>query len=124
MTVANQVPAAIEAARVGPRSTASVGRLLASSAVRYHPAPWIEERLAARLARAASGATGPSAPRANVVAFRRLGAPSLDLRQPRRTLLFGGAIASGVSLAGAAYLAWRHASRPHAPWRSGRRAAG
>lgn len=98
--------------------TASVGRLLASSAVRYHPSPYAEERLAGRLARAAGGA-GAEPPEARLVLFPGVSL-RLDGRGPRRRLIVGGAICSGFSLAGAAFLAWRHG----AAWRPGRRVAG
>lgn len=110
-------------------STPAVGRLLAASAVRFHPSPYVEERLAVRLARAAA-APGAERPEARLVAFPGV-ALRLDGRGSARGLIVGGAICSGVSLAGAAFLAWRRgpwrhgaAARPGASWLPGRRAAG
>jgi hypothetical protein len=136
-------------------SAASVGRSLAATAVRFQPTPYFEERLADRLRRAAdrSAASAPAAtvlpfpgalpdglggsvpadssmPRTGGVMLGPLGPLGpLELRQSNRSLLVGGAIASGVSLAGAAYLAWRHGAIRHGAvrhggWRPSRRVAG
>jgi hypothetical protein len=68
-------------------------RLLERRLPRFHPSFLFEERLAQQLRDAALSAQGAPAQGATLVVDRRL--------------LMGGALASGVSLAGAAMLAWR-----------------
>jgi hypothetical protein len=68
-------------------------RLLEHGLPRFHPSFMFEERLAQQL-RAAAVATVPAP------------GPVTALPVDRR-LLMGGALASGVSIAGAAMLAWR-----------------
>lgn len=107
-------------------------QLLGRGLVRFHPSFRFEEALAARLRRAAdlmrsggqamagdaSQGLGPSHGRSAIVA----GPPVVFETQPAvaghhafdpraRGLLVGGAIASGVSLAGAVVLAWRRNRR-------------
>jgi hypothetical protein len=102
---------------------------------RLHPSFRFEETLAGRL-RTMAELDQPDRPRLSVVAFpaptARLAAPVGELgtvpartggfrpdeliADPRaRGIILGGAIASGVSLAGAALLAWRRTrrTRPH-----------
>jgi hypothetical protein len=100
--------------------------------VRVHPSFRFEERLAARLAEAAMALRMPAAAGAEggVVPFRSSSHelppfafdpladadPENDRRELARPLLIGGALASaGLSLAGAALVAWRLAR----PGRSG-----
>ncbi|MDQ3870878.1 MAG: hypothetical protein M3301_04585 [Chloroflexota bacterium] len=81
--------------------------------VRFHPSFRFEESLAARLRAAAGAATVPAAP-GSTIPFPRRPAPAIvDPREVvNRGLLVGGAIASGVSLAGAAaWFAWRRRAR-------------
>lgn len=68
-------------------------RLLENGLPRFHPSFLFEERLAQQL-RDAAGATTTTAGDAGTLAIDR-------------RLLMGGALASGVSIAGAAMLAWR-----------------
>ena len=81
-------------------------RLLERGLPRFHPSFLFEEWLAAQLHRKAAGddaqAHGPVLP---IAVIRRPLTPSG--RVPDRRLLVGGAIASGVSIAGAAMFAWR-----------------
>jgi hypothetical protein len=105
-------------------------QLLGRGLVRFHPSFRFEEALAARLRRAAElmGAggqvagdapdrPGPFRGRSAIVAgppvvFETQPAVPGHLLDPRaRGLLVGGAIASGVSLAGAVVLAWRRNRR-------------
>lgn len=88
-------------------------RILRGTLVRVHPSFRFEERLAARLGTAAEVlAHRNPVPRArrggDLIRFPGIGQPAV--RVPRRVLI-GGAIASGVSLAGAAYLARRWLTR-------------
>lgn len=71
-------------------------RLLENGLPRFHPSFLFEERLAQQL-RDAAGSTGAT-PGASAAASALV----ID-----RRLLMGGALASGVSIAGAAMLAWR-----------------
>ena len=94
--------------------------ILARSLVRFHPSFRFEDALAARL-RALGEAMHDERPEpligGPVLAFP--GGPDGSLVAPAdepagplgRGLLVGGAIASGLSLAGAAYLAWRRGHR-------------
>ena len=111
-------------------ATAAAAEALAVGAVRFHPPPRFEERLAARLRNAAAGsqvtgtsrvadapvplpalvpaaapATGPATGPAAWPVFRAVGIGQAVERVPRPVIV-GGAIASGVSLAGAAVVAW------------------
>jgi hypothetical protein len=70
-------------------------RLLEHGLPRFHPSFLFEERLAEQLRDAAGAMAAPSG-----------SAGSVTWAVDRR-LLMGGALASGVSLAGAAVLAWR-----------------
>jgi hypothetical protein len=112
----------------GLRRTA---QLLGRGLVRFHPSFRFEETLAARLRRAAElmraggqviggdapEGLGPFHGRSAIVAgppvvFEAQPALAGHLLDPRaRGLLVGGAIASGVSLAGAVVLAWRRNRR-------------
>jgi hypothetical protein len=99
----------------------AVGRaadILARSLVRFHPSFRFEDALAARL-RALGEALHDERPEpligGPVLAFPGGAEPSLvapdEPAGPLGRLLVGGAIASGLSLAGAAYLAWRRGHR-------------
>lgn len=74
-------------------SVRHVIRLLEHGLPRSHPSFLFEEHLAQQLRDAAAAMDGTSAPAAALAVDRRL--------------LMGGALASGVSIAGAAMLAWR-----------------
>ena len=92
--------------------------LVARTMVRFHPSFRFEEGLAARL-RALGEAMHDERPEpltgGPVLAFPGLAKGSLGAVEepvgPLGRLLVGGAIASGLSLAGAAYLAWRRGHR-------------
>jgi hypothetical protein len=92
--------------------------ILARSLVRFHPSFRFEDALAARL-RALGEAMHDERPEpligGPVLAFpgtdASLVAPDGPSGPLGRGLLVGGAIASGLSLAGAAYLAWRRGHR-------------
>lgn len=95
--------------------------ILARSLVRFHPSFRFEDALAARL-RAMGEAMRDERPEpatgsGPVLAFPRAidGVPGGRADESSgpvgRGLLVGGAIASGLSLAGAAYLAWRRGHR-------------
>jgi len=99
----------------------AVGRaadILARSLVRFHPSFRFEDALAARL-RALGEAMHDERPEpltgGPVLAFPGTAEGSLGAVEepvgPLGRLLVGGAIASGLSLAGAAYLAWRRGHR-------------
>ncbi len=89
--------------------------------VRVHPSFRFEERLATRLAEAAAAIRMPAAaaaggearvlalaPRPGPEDFDPLRLdPDADHRDVPRPLIIGGAITSAISLAGAAYVAWR-----------------
>jgi hypothetical protein len=96
---------------------ASVVTELHTSLVRFHPSFRFEDRVASRLRALAEGrpwvapAIGDrlaTPPKATLIPFPVAAAAveDPDLEHPR-SLLLGGAIASGVSLAGAALFAWR-----------------
>ena len=108
--------------------------------VRVHPSFRFEERLAARLAEAAAALRMPAAVGAEggVIPFAAAGGPSdefdpmafdvrADERRDRpRPLLIGGALTSAaLSLAGAAFVAWRlaHPGRTSSPMVRAARAA-
>lgn len=100
------------AAELDP-SERRAARLLADTLLRFHPSFRFEEALAARL-HAAAGDLGPDAERspATILTFPdAVRDRARSTEQDRRRVLIGGAIASGVSLAGAALFAWR-ASTP------------
>ncbi len=92
--------------------------ILARSLVRFHPSFRFEDALAARL-RALGEAMYEQRPEpligGPVLAFPGVAEGSLGSVDepvgPLGRLLVGGAIASGLSLAGAAYLAWRRGHR-------------
>jgi hypothetical protein len=89
--------------------------LLEKGLPRFHPSFVFEEWLADQLRRAASG--GDSADVAEIIPIAviphsqasgaAVGLAVADRRFPDRRLIVGGAIASGVSIAGAAVIAWR-----------------
>lgn len=133
-----------------PRSRLDAGVRLASSRLtrdlpRFHPSFRFEERLAVRLAEAAAAMRLPAAAGAEgsvaVVPIRQSGAAapaSLDpygfdpLADPdpepdaatSRPLLIGGAVAaSAISLAGAAWVAWRRSRTASSPMARAVRAA-
>jgi hypothetical protein len=83
--------------------------VLSRSLVRFHPSFRFEERLAARLRLAGFG---PMTARVPLAVGLATPAPPLHVagRVPRPVLV-GGAIASGVSIAGAAVVAWRRLRR-------------
>ena len=97
------------------RSTAG---LLDRTMVRFHPSFRFEEALAGRLRAAADALSNPGVMRGQTLAFpirpggaARVALP-IDDRDALNRVLVGGAIASGVSIAGAAaWLAWRRRSR-------------
>ena len=137
--------AVLDAARDGSDAAASPGldptaRLAADrlrrDLIRVHPSFRFEERLATRLAEAAMSMRIPAAAGAEgrVVPFRRgpypelPAAPDGDPTAPRdrsRPLLIGGALTSAaISLAGAAFVAWRRGTgRSSAPMVRAARAA-
>jgi hypothetical protein len=92
----------------------AAAELLAARFVRFHPSFRFEEALAARLRSQAGERRVPSA------VTRLPTAVALDpddhSARTRRRVLIGGAIASGVSLAGAALFAWRATSAPRTPF--------
>ena len=106
-----------------------VSRRLAGDLTRFHPSFRFEERLALRLAEAAAAMRLPLAAGAergagaipsplHPLAPDPLEAPfddELDDRPDGRAVLVGGAVAaSALSLAGAAWLAWRRRGSPMA----------
>ena len=109
--------------------------------VRVHPSFRFEERLAARLAEAAAALRMPAAVGAEggVIPFVAPVAgldedfdplafddPGAERREVPRPLLIGGALTSAaISLAGAAFVAWRlaHPGRSASPWARAVRAA-
>lgn len=99
----------------------AVADLLAARFVRFHPSFRFEEGLSRRLRErtARGGAKGDLIPLPNAHAP----APEVPISSRHRRVLIGGAIASGVSLAGAALFAWRAASRPRTPFGRAVRAA-
>jgi hypothetical protein len=81
-------------------------RLLERGLPRFHPSFLFEQWLADQLRRQAEG--GGAEGGAQIVPIAVIRAPAAaTARLPDRKLLVGGAIASGVSLAGAAMFAWR-----------------
>ena len=104
---------------------------------RFHPSFRFEERLAVRLAEAAAALRLPAAAGAEgvVVPLRRFDdepfdpladlPPDLDSTEPGlpRPLIIGGAMASALSLAGAAWVAWRRVRTTTSPMTRAVRAA-
>ena len=104
-----------------------VSRRLAGDLPRFHPSFRFEERLALRLAEAAASMRLPLAAGAergaaaipaplHPLARDPLATPvddELD-EHPDRSVLVGGAVAASLSLAGAAWLAWRRRGSPMA----------
>ena len=85
--------------------------------IRFHPSFRFEESLAGRLRAAADTMLGDDRPMGVTVPFpfspRTTERAADEGREAVNRLLVGGAIASGVSLAGAAaWVAWRRRSRP------------
>ncbi len=117
--------AIVEEPTVDPGERA-VAQLLASRLIRFHPSFRFEEALAARLRAAATGRRAGSAD-ATVTDFPAsptgVPAPPRPAFRDRRSVLIGGAIASGVSLAGVALFAWRVAAPPRTPFGRAARAA-
>jgi len=82
-------------------------RLLEKGLPRFHPSFLFEEWLADQLHRKAAGDHDAEA-HGQVVPITVIRLPHSPAgRVPDRRLLVGGAIASGVSIAGAAMIAWR-----------------
>jgi hypothetical protein len=103
---------------------------------RFHPSFRFEERLAVRLAEAAAALRMPAAAGAEgiVVPLRQPGGEPFDpLADPDgddglesglpRPLIIGGAMASALSLAGAAWVAWRRTRTSTSPMARAARAA-
>lgn len=99
----------------------AAAELLARRLVRFHPSFRFEEALAKRL-RAWAGGPGTSEA-GTVTTFPTTPAPARPAVRDRRSVLIGGAIASGVSLAGAALFAWRATRPPRTPFGRAARAA-
>jgi hypothetical protein len=108
--------------------------LLAEHLVRFHPSFRFEEALATRLHavadRASSGVQAPAPVLPFPIAEAPLPVASMTAGEreqlaasERRRVLIGGAIASGVSLAGAALVAWRAAAPPRTAFGRATRAA-
>ncbi|CAN5779845.1 hypothetical protein BH24CHL8_BH24CHL8_04410 [soil metagenome] len=108
-------PGALSVVADLPLAIRGVADLLDRSLPRFHPSFRFEERLADQLRAAAAGRATP-AHAGVVVAFPDIVPPDDALRESgerrARSLLVGGAIASGVSLAGAALLARRWGKGP------------
>lgn len=89
--------------------------LLEKGLPRFHPSFLFVEWLAEQLRRAGDGAMPIDKlnARARIVPIALIPPPGgvLQERRADRRLLVGGAIASGVSIAGAAMLAWRRGRR-------------
>ena len=83
-------------------------RLLEEGLPRFHPSFLFEEWLAGQLRRQAAGEAGAQTGGAHVIPIAVIRSTSTAAgRLQDRRLLVGGAIASGVSIAGAAVYAWR-----------------
>ena len=134
-TTAGPIPVADGALPELDAGERAAADLLRVHLVRFHPSFRFEEGLAGRLRAAALGhGVGPG----DVVAFPP-GARTTPDAAPatgagddevarradhdRRRALLGGAIASGVSLAGAALFAWRITATPRSPLARATRAA-
>lgn len=99
---------------LGPgQTTLSVIALLDEGLPRFHPSFIFEQALAARLRAAALGLPEHDGLLGDAVIHLPVGAAGLpqSIVIADRRLLLGGAIASGVSLAGAAVFAWRMLER-------------
>lgn len=114
------VAVATEAAGLGPLGhqggVRDAIRLLEKGLPRFHPSFLFEEWLADQLKRASSPTavhglqSGTGQPIARIVPIAVIPPQTPQVRMPDRLLLVGGAaIASGVSIAGAAVFAWRRA---------------
>ena len=97
-------------------------RLLDNGLPRFHPSFVFEEWLSRQLQSAAAlegrseGGERPPAEIVQIVIRPQGTRPRSTGAAPDRRLLVGGAIASGVSIAGAAVLAWRRTARSrHVP---------
>jgi hypothetical protein len=91
-------------------------RLLEKGLPRFHPSFLFEEWLADQLRRAADkgGSSGGQMASATIIPIAVIPPPDIARsagRRADRRLLVGGAIASGVSIAGAAMFAWRRGRR-------------
>lgn len=111
-----QAPRAVPAAELAllDPELKQAADVLERALVRFHPSFRFEESLAARLQAAADALALPAAAGGQAIPFpRHPTAPPVDAREPWNLgLLVGGAIASGVSIAGAAaWLAWRRRGR-------------
>lgn len=113
-------PSVLPADEAPERSIRATADLLDRALPRFHPSFRFEERLASRL-RAAAAGLGSTEPPGELVAFPGLipaeGASQATGERRARGLLVGGAIASGVSIAGAALAgsrlrAWRRGRAP------------
>jgi len=99
----------------------AAAELLAARFVRFHPSFRFEEALASRLRAQAGPAAEPSPVTQLPIAPTVLA--GVSAARGRRRVIIGGAIASGVSLAGAALFAWRVRSGPRTPFGRAARAA-
>ncbi|MGH2406929.1 MAG: hypothetical protein ACRDF7_02460 [Candidatus Limnocylindrales bacterium] len=100
--------------------------LLATRFVRFHPSFRFEEALAARLRVQAGDPPGPGQLIALPIASdaeKDTPVRAVAANVARRRVIIGGAIASGVSLAGAALFAWRVRSGARTPFGRAARAA-
>jgi hypothetical protein len=103
-----------------------VADLLAARLVRFHPSFRFEEMLAGRLRAAADRLSDPSDDQLAVGPLELppvVPFPVPSIASDRRRVIIGGAIASGVSLAGAAIVAWRATSPPRSAFGRATRAA-
>lgn len=104
--------------RSAPPELEAAAGLVQRALSRFHPSFAFEERLAARLDAVATdrASTHRASPAPPVDIRHSILRTARDDRRPRSGLLVGGAIASGVSIAGAAFLR-RRRGRPnaHAP---------
>ena len=118
-------------------------QLLADHLLRFHPSFRFEEALAARLRAVADRSSPGGSSAATVLPFPGPAEDALALADAagdeaafdataererlaaleRRRVLIGGAIASGVSLAGAAFVAWRASTPPRSAFGRATRAA-
>jgi hypothetical protein len=107
-----------------PAELRATAERLARDLPRYHPSFRFEEQLAARLATAADGRTGDlvdfparvSTPAPAGAAARRIGGANDDRLVPVHPVVIGGVLTSAaISLAGAAWVAWRRGRPPIDP---------